>query len=306
MQTVFGFDAITSDWPESTVCIGVFDGMHLGHQAIVRETVTRARDKGRPSIAITFDRHPLATISPEHCPPSISTPDAKLERFAQEGVDVAVIATFDLAFSQLAANDFFSSYLLARLHAKEMVVGHDFAFGYKRTGTTDWLSSRIQTDVIPALVLDGERISSSRVRDLITQGHVSKAARLLGRNFTLGGVAVRGQRLGSKLGVPTANLVPVLDQVVPSPGIYAGFSTIDGRAHSAAISVGFRPAVPGAGFAVEAHFMDFAVRDLYGRSIPLEFVERLRDELNFDSLTELKHQMDLDIKRAREVLVNHG
>jgi len=306
MQTVFGFDALGRDWPESTVCIGVFDGMHLGHRTIIRGAVTRARQAGRPSVAITFDRHPLAVISPEHCPQCISTPDFKLAAMAFEGVDVALICTFDHSVSKLHAEEFFQNYLLGKLRAKEFVVGHDFAFGHNRTGTAEWLSNRAQTQVLPPLELKGERISSSRIRQLISQGHISEASMLLGGNYCLGGVVVCGQQLGSKLGVPTANLVPIFDQVLPAPGIYAGQSCLDGIDYPAAISVGFRPTVPGAGFAIEAHFLDFGGGDLYGRTISLQFVERLRDELNFDSMTELKQQMDMDIEHAREVLVKHG
>ncbi len=306
MQTIFGFDSIVRDWPETTVCIGVFDGMHLGHRSIVREAVDRARAEGRPSVAVTFDRHPMAVIAPSNCPQHISTLDDNLAEMAELGVDIAVVAVFDLAFSRLSADDFLQHYLLGKLCAREMVVGHDFALGHNRTGTTEWLSERIPTHVLPPLELDGERISSSRIRDYISQGRVNEAGRMIGGNYSLSGSVTRGQRLGTELGVPTANLVPIIDQVLPAPGIYAGLSSVDGRVYSAAVSVGFRPAVPDAGFAVEAHFMDYSGGDLYGRTISLEFVDRLRDELNFESLAALKQQMNVDIERAREVLVHHG
>lgn len=306
MQTVFGFDAITRDWPESTVCIGVFDGMHLRHRAIVREAVSRARLAGRPSIAVTFDRHPMAVISPESCPQYISIPDDNLAKMAVLGIDIAVVATFDRPFSQLTADQFFEKYLVGKLRATEIVVGHDFAFGHQRTGTTDWLSDRITTHVHPALEFEGNRISSSRIRELVSQGRVAEAACMLGDDFSLSGIVVRGQRLGTVLGVPTANLVPLFDQVLPAAGIYACRSAIGGKTYSAAISVGWRPAIPGAGYAIEAHLMDFTGGDLYGRAISLEFVERLRDELNFDSMLALKQQMAVDIEQARKVLVHHG
>jgi riboflavin kinase/FMN adenylyltransferase len=306
MQIVYGFDSISSDWPESTVCIGVFDGVHLGHQAVLREVVSKARMAGRPAVAITFDRHPMAVLSPENCPKSILSPTTNIEKIADEGIDATVVATFDAAFSRVSAEDFYVDYLLGRLRAAEIVVGHDFAFGHKREGTPNWLRKRISTHVHPALELDGERISSSAIRAAISEGRVSDASRMLGREFALAGVVVRGQRLGSELGVPTANLAPLFDQVLPSAGIYAGRARTTDGAFAAAISVGWRPSIPDAGFAIEAHLIDFTGGDLYGRSISLEFVERLRDEVSFESVTQLAAQMRIDIEDARKALIRHG
>lgn len=303
---LLGFDAISRDWPESTVCIGVFDGMHLGHRVIVQSTIDRARSDGRPSIAITFDRHPLAVLSPSTCPQNISTLDTNLEILEELGVDVVVVATFDVDFSRMPAEHFFQNVLIDKLHTREVVVGHDFGFGYKRKGTAEWLSERVLTHVLPAFERDGVRVSSSRIRELVAAGRITEAASLLGRNFSLEGVVVRGKRLGTELGVPTANLVPTINQVQPAPGIYAGRCSLRGANYAAAISVGYRPAVPGAGFAIEAHLLDFVGNDLYGQVISLEFVERLRDELSFDSMTALKKQMSVDIESARSVLVKHG
>jgi riboflavin kinase/FMN adenylyltransferase len=154
--------------------------------------------------------------------------------------------------------------------------------------------------------MDGRRISSSLVRAAIAEGRLDEARRMLGSNYRLAGTVVRGQRLGSEIGVPTANVVPLYDQVLPNVGIYAGKVAIDGRPYSAAISIGVRPTIPGAGFAIEAHLLEFAGGDLYGRVLTVDFVERLRDELVFDSVEQLTQQMRSDIEDARVALAKHG
>lgn len=306
MQTVFGLEAIATNWPPSTACVGVFDGVHLGHAAIIRETVSRARLAGRPAVALTFDRHPLAVLAPQKCPKSILAASANLRKMEGLGLDVTVVATFDRPFSELTAADFYRNVLLEKLNTAEMVVGHDFAFGHKRVGTAEWLAGQVPTHIHPPLELDGERISSSAIRAAIEDGRVADGARLLGGSFSLEGVVVRGQRLGSDLGVPTANLSLLFNQVVPGAGIYAGRAEVRGTKYPCAISVGFRPTVPTAGFAVEAHLLDFNDGDLYGHSISLDFVERLRDEVAFESISKLTDQMHADIENARKVLIHHG
>lgn len=306
MQTVFGFDSVGAHWPESTVCIGVFDGVHLGHQAVIREAVSRARAAGRPAAAVTFDRHPMSVIAPDKKPKAVLSPRLNLAKMATQGLDICVIAVFDDAFAQISAEEFFANYLVGRLKATEMVIGHDFAFGHQRKGTPDWLAARITTHIHPPMEMDGLRISSSLVRQAIGEGRIADARRMLGGEYSLSGVVVRGQRLGTELGVPTANVLPLFDQVFPGAGIYAGRAFCEGRTYAAAISVGWRPTVPGAGYAIEAHLMDFAGGELYGREITLEFLERLRDELAFDNVEQLAEQMQMDIEGARKALIKHG
>jgi riboflavin kinase/FMN adenylyltransferase len=221
-------------------------------------------------------------------------------------VDICAVAAFDLELSEMSAERFFEDYLVRKLGASEMVVGHDFAFGRRRHGTPEWLAERIPTHVHPPLEMDGRRISSSLVRAAIAEGRLDEARRMLGSNYRLAGTVVRGQRLGSEIGVPTANVVPLYDQVLPNVGIYAGKVAIDGRPYSAAISIGARPTIPGAGFAIEAHLLEFAGGDLYGRVLTVDFVERLRDELVFDSVEQLTQQMRSDIEDARVALAKHG
>jgi riboflavin kinase/FMN adenylyltransferase len=233
-------------------------------------------------------------------------PQVSIAKIGQAGVDVCAVAAFDEALSTMSAETFFNDYLVGRLGAVDMVVGHDFAFGHNRQGTPEWLAGRISTFVHPPLELDGVRVSSSAIRAAIAEGRIADTQRMLGGDYSLSGIVVRGMQLGSEIGVPTANLQPLYDQVIPAAGIYAGRAIVEGQRYSAAISVGMRPTVPGAGFAIEAHLLDYRAGDLYGRTLSLDFIERLRDEWTFDSVEQLTDQMKRDIESAREVLTKNG
>ncbi|MGI8924571.1 MAG: riboflavin biosynthesis protein RibF [Fimbriimonadales bacterium] len=302
MQTVFGLETLSPGWAESTVCIGVFDGVHLGHQSVIRAACDNARANSRPAVAVTFDRNPLAVLRPERCPKTILGQNAKLAKIAALGIDLTLVTTFDKSFSQMPAQEFLENELRARICAKKVVVGHDFALGKDRVGTAAWLSERIPTEILPPLEQRGRRVSSTEIRKDVAEGQVAEAAALLGGPYELAGIVAKGQQLGKKLGIPTANIVPIIDQVIPKDGIYACFGTAPQGRFQAAVSLGTRPAIEGAGFAIEAHLLDFPDRDLYGRFLSLEFVARLRDELWFDSHENLVAQIRLDIENARETL----
>ncbi|MEO7453527.1 MAG: riboflavin biosynthesis protein RibF [Fimbriimonadales bacterium] len=306
MLTHYGLDSISAPWPKSTVCIGVFDGVHLGHQSVIKEAVSRAHGHGHPAVVVIFDRHPMTILAPDRKPKAVLTSEDNIEKIGRLGVDVCAVAAFDLELSTMSAERFFEDYLVKKLGAVEMVVGHDFAFGHKRQGTPEWLAQRIPTHVHPPMEMDGLRISSSLIRAAISEGRLSDARRMLGSDYRLTGSVVRGQRLGSVIGVPTANLLPLYDQVIPCAGIYAGRAVLEGRSFAAAVSVGNRPTVPGAGFAIEAHLMDYDGGDLYGRTLSVDFVERLRDELAFDNVEQLTQQMRIDMEDARVALTKHG
>jgi riboflavin kinase/FMN adenylyltransferase len=302
MLTVFGLEGLRPRWPAATVCIGAFDGVHLGHQAVIRHAAKVAGSRQQPAIVLTFDRNPLAVIRPESCPQTILAWDLKLAKIAAAGADITVIAAFDHAFSQQSAHDFLQGVLRDRLNATSVVVGHDFACGKGREGTPEWLAKHIETDVLPPLERLGRRVSSTEIRRDILDGKVSEAAELLGTPFALAGVVVKGNQLGTELGVPTANLVPLLEQVIPKSGIYAGRGICDYGSFRAAISIGHRPAVAGAGFAIEAHLLDFPNHELYGRTLTMEFFTRIRDELWFESQELLLQQMRRDIESVREMV----
>ena len=292
----------------SVVCIGAFDGLHLGHRALVGHAVARARVLGVPAVALGFEPLPREYFAPAEPPARVMLPRAKVEGLNQLGVDLVGLLRFNAPFTAMSAQDFVSRVLVNRLRAAEVWVGPDFRFGHRRSGDLDTLRHEgarhgFQAGEIAPVLMDGVRISSTRIRAALAAGDFDAAARMLGRPYAISGRVVRGRQLGRTLGFPTANLrfggkVPALR------GIYAtrvhGVSD-DGRAWPSVSSFGTRPTVGGVEPLLEAHLFDFE-GDLYGRRIEVEFVARLRDEETFPDLPTLVAQMDLDAVQAREIL----
>lgn len=295
MEVAFGADRINPQWESSVVCLGTFDGVHLGHQQVIRAAVERARQREVPCVLVTFDRHPAAVLAPDRCPPSVQGLSQNLIQFAKLGVSAAAVLTFDQALAETKASAFYEHVLKHRLWADCIVVGHDFAFGYGREGTPEWLKARIETQVVPPFLLDGLRVSSSVIRNAVANGEMDVANRLLGRPFTLEGTVVAGQKLGRTLGYPTLNLAQMVPTVLPGDGVYAG----KWGDSLAAISVGMRPAVGGQHRTVEAYLLDYQGPTLYATSGRLEFFTKLRDEENFASLEALTKQIALDVESVR-------
>lgn len=295
MEIAFGVDRIQPSWTRSVVCIGTFDGVHLGHQAVIEQAVRQAQVSEVPCVLVTFDRHPAAILAPERCPKAVQGLGANLKEFERLGVSTAVVLAFDEELAATSAENFFHHILLERLKATAAVVGHDFAFGHDRVGTPFWLSGRIETTVVPPFLMHGERVSSSGVRQAIERGDVQQANQWLGRNFALEGTVVSGQKLGRELGFPTLNLAQTSPTILPFDGVYAG----RWGSYQAAISIGMRPAVKGTNRTIEAFLLDFAGPGLYGQSGRLEFTARLRDELPFPDLDALVVQMKRDVQTVR-------
>ena len=299
MQVHFGLGALSAEWPSAVACVGTFDGVHLGHQAVIRRAVERAYGAEQPCILVTFDRHPMATLRPGSQPKSLSSLEDNLREFARLGVSVAAILPFDKMLSEMSADEFLREILQGRLRASSIVLGHDFAMGKGREGTGSWLSGHLPTEVVPAFELDGKRVSSTAIRLSVSSGDVEQAETLLGRSYKVSGIVVPGQRLGRELGFPTANIGRSLDLALPADGVYGGrFCCSEGR-YTAAISIGMRPAVNGKTRTLEAHLLDYPGGSLYGRSCHLEFWKRLRPEWDFPSLEALKEQICLDVEQVR-------
>ena len=300
----------------SAVTIGAYDGVHLGHRALLAELRTRADADGLATVVVTFDRHPAAVVRPESAPLLLCDLDQKLELLASAGVDRTVVVHFDEERANETAEEFVVRELVAGLDARLVVVGEDFHFGHGRKGNVALLA---EMGAVHGFDVDGMTlasaddvagelappVSSTRVRSLVSGGDVEGAAALLGRPHQVRGPVVTGdQRGGAELGFPTANLDIPADICLPAPGIYAGwYERPDGTTHRAAVSVGRRPTFYGADgeLLVEAYLLDFT-GDLYGESARLSFVHRLRDELAFDSVDELVAQMGHDVARTRELL----
>jgi riboflavin kinase/FMN adenylyltransferase len=287
-------------------CIGAFDGLHLGHRALVRQAVARARELGVPAVAVSFEPLPREFFAKGEKPPRLMLPRAKVEGLRELGIDSVGLLRFDAKLAAMPAEDFVRELLAERLGVREVWVGPEFRFGHGRAGDLALLQRMgidhgFGANEIAPVSLDGERVSSTRIRAALAAGDFDRAARLLGRRYAIGGHVVHGRQLGRTLGYPTANLryggkVPALR------GIYATWVHGVGAAPMPSVSsFGTRPTVDGVEPLLEAHLFDFD-GDLYGRRIDVEFVQKLRDEEKFDNLDAMVKQIDLDAQAARKIL----
>ncbi len=309
MKIFEGLESIIQPLPESSVAIGTFDGVHVGHQAVIRTAVMDAQANNRPSVVFTFDRHPEELIAPERAPGYLTTPNQRIHLMEKIGADIMVIAHFDRALANLEPESFVRDILKFKLSAKSIVVGRNFYFGHDRKGSTQYLDSikkeyDFKLNVLDAIDIGGEPASSSRIREDLKAGRIEDAERVLGHPYWLSGIVVEGQRLGRTLGYPTANLETTFGQVVPGDGIYAVEGIVDGeRELFGACSIGSRPTVDGAGRSIETYFFDFN-EDIYSHRLDLRFHKRLRDELKFDSLDALVRQIDVDVAQAKQLFAH--
>ncbi|MGH9127689.1 MAG: bifunctional riboflavin kinase/FAD synthetase [Acidimicrobiales bacterium] len=292
----------------SVVTIGAFDGVHLGHVAVIAKVRELAADKGVASAVVTFDRHPASVVRPGSAPLLLTDLEQRLALLEAAGVDLTLVVTFDKARSEESAEDFVSEVLVSQLSARAVVVGADFHFGHGRKGNVELLSAMgadlgFEVVGLDLLATGAASVSSTRIRQLLASGDVAGAASLLGRSYGVKGIVVHGDDRGSGLGFPTANLDIGEEVAIPADGIYAGWYTRpDGTAHASAISVGRRPTFyDDAPPIVEAHLVDFE-GDLYGEAATVSFVARLRDERRFEQTAELVAQMGADVREARVVL----
>lgn len=310
MDAVFDLASLPRPVRGSAATIGAYDGVHLGHQAVLRELRQRADARGLETVVVTFDRHPASIVRPESAPKLLTGLDQKLEALAATGfVDRTVVVRFDHERSQEEPEAFVQEVLIDGLDARLVVVGEDFHFGRARRGNVELLRSIGAFQVVGLGLVRAAggagTVSSTAVRSLVAAGDVQGAGRLLGRPFEVRGVVVPGDRRGSsELGYPTANIMVAPELLLPGLGIYAGwYARPDGEVRPAAISMGTRPTFAGAGAVpvLEAYVLDFG-GDLYGERAAVRFVHRLRDEQRFDSATELVAQMDRDVEETRAVL----
>lgn len=292
----------------SAVTIGKFDGMHLGHQRMVELVREIAAERGLLSTVLTFDRHPFALLRPEACPLSLVSNEQKLELLAEAGVDRTVMLEFTREFSQQAPDDFVVSVLVEALATRVLVVGEDYRFGAGAKGTVADLQRLGAVHGFEVVVVgtvaapSTERVSSTRIRELLDDGDVREAAALLGRPASVRGVVVHGAKRGRDLGFPTANLSPEHEGFIPADGVYAGWVLVDGERMPAAISVGNNPTFEGVPQKqVEAHILDWDL-DLYGKVAQVQFVDRVRGMEKFESLDELTSAIAHDVARVKVVL----
>ena len=285
---------------QNCVLIGIFDGVHAGHQELVKT----AKAHGKV-IALTFYPHPTSIFAPERTPMQLLPLEDRVAQLKLHGADEVVVIEFTREFAALSPDEFIDQILLEKLQASHVVVGENFTFGHKAQGTAQYLQSQkkgFETTIVKLSENRGNPVSSSRIRGLIFDGEVERASELLTRNHYLVGPVVHGEKRGREIGYPTANIG--LDNLacIPADGIYAGWLTVDGRRWAAAISIGTNPTFPGVrGRQVEAYAIDQKDLDLYDKIATIEFSQRLRDTLKFDSLESLLVQMKADCDTAAEL-----
>lgn len=317
-MTVFSEPAEVPDgFGPSVVAIGKFDGVHSGHRAVIDRARVSAADTGARVVAVTFDRNPLSLLRPELCPEPLAGLDQKIQLLAAAGVDAVLVLRFDEALAALEPRAFVEHVLVDALAVTTLLVGDDFRFGRGGAGDPELLRALgraygFEVDVVGDIQGGGRRVSSTWVRELLREGDVQTAARLLGRPHAVEGEVVHGLKRGRELGFPTANLSPDADGFIPADGVYAGWlidkGAIDRPAHAvirypAAISVGTNPTFDDvASRQVEAYVLDETALDLYGHRVQLDFVARIRGMVAFEGVDALRAQMADDVTRVRAVL----
>ena len=289
---------------KACLAIGFFDGVHLGHQQIIRQTLSDAKQHEAIALVLTFDRHPNMAVAPSRVPPLIYSPPQKLRVIESLGADTLLLVHFDKAFSEQSGEAFVRGLARDLGQVQSLCVGANFVFGHKRGGNVELLQ-RLGAELnftvhgLAAVSLDGRAVSSTRIREAIRAGNLDRVSQMLGRAYSLAGVVVRGDGLGHQLGFPTAN-IEAAGLALPPHGVYAVHAETGGRTCRAVLNIGHRPTLrdPNPQLRVEAHLIDFA-GDLYGQELEVTFVERLRAEKQFASLGELRQQIAQDILEAQ-------
>ena len=283
------------------VTIGSFDGVHLGHQDVIRRTVAAAAGTGAAPALITFEPHPRCVLDPANCPQSITTLHERLELLEASGIEHAIVLRFDRALASKSPLEFIEM-LGETMSIKRWVLGFDFAFGNQRKGNATWLREHgLEVDVVPPFEFEGEALHSSDIRRLINTGDVREANRLLGREYAMAGPVEMGDQVGRRLGFPTANIGVEANKLVPALGAYAGRVIALEREFVAALSVGYRPTFGGTQLRVEAFVLDFE-GDLYQKRIEMRFIEYLHPDIRFDSPADLVVQLKKDVADTRRIV----
>jgi riboflavin kinase/FMN adenylyltransferase len=290
------------------ITLGTFDGIHRGHRAIIHQLTEEAREQKARSVLITYYPHPQSVVTSRSDFLGLLTPaEEKVDILGSMGLDVVLIFPFTPQLAQTEPEDFIRDVLVKKIGVQKFVIGYNHAFGKGRRGGGDLLSRMgrqlgFSVDIIPPVVVDGENVSSTRIRKLLKAGQVRLANRLLGWHYNVRGIVKKGENVGQKLGFPTANIDVLGDKkLIPGDGVYAVFAQVEKNRLAGMANLGYRPTMTGTQHAVEVHIHDFQ-GDLYGKQIRIEFIERLRDEKQFDSTDALASQIAMDQKKSMELL----
>jgi riboflavin kinase / FMN adenylyltransferase len=303
MNLVRDLAALPDSARRGAVAIGNFDGVHQGHKQIVQRLLAKARECGGPAVVFTFDPHPVRILRPDQAPPPLTWTDRKAELLVALGVDSTIAYPTDEALLQLSPDEFFQRIVRDTLQARAMVEGTNFFFGHRRAGNIEVLTklcaaAGLPLEIVQSVIVDGVPVSSSRIRQLISAGHIDEANRLLTQPYRIRGMVRHGAARGAKIGFPTAN-VDAVDTLLPAVGVYAGRSTVEGRTWPAAINIGPNPTFGEQSLKVEVHLIGFN-DSLYGQPLEVDFLARLRDIVQFPNVQALKSQLSLDVVAATE------
>ncbi len=309
MQRIEGLEEITEPFTNAVITIGNFDGVHIGHQALFHEVIERADAMGGTAVAMTFEPHPLRVLRKNSGPPLITLHEQKVELIARAGIDVLISIPFSREFAAITAQEFVEDILVRRIGMKAIVVGGDYTFGRNREGNLDFLrrhSERLGFELIVADWIQpptngSQRISSTRIREMVEAGQVADARKLLGRPYQIRGEVMAGRDRGGKLlGCPTAN-IRLQDELAPKSGVYAVTVEHGGGLYKGVANIGYSPTFDDHIYTVEVHILDFDQR-IYGDKIRVNFIRRIRDEKKFSGIDELSEQIRKDIRMTREIL----
>ncbi|UCG06458.1 MAG: bifunctional riboflavin kinase/FAD synthetase [Desulfobacterales bacterium] len=309
MKVVNHLDQISTPFKNAVITIGNFDGVHIGHQALFHEVIEKADSINGTSIAMTFEPHPMRVLKQNNHPPLITVYEQKKELIERTGMDVLICVPFTRQFASLTAREFVENLLVEKIGMKAIVVGKDYSFGKNREGNLALLKSfaaELDFEVIIANWIKltknyPERISSTRIRELIMDGQMDEAQKMLGRHYQVRGIVVTGRDRGGKiLGIPTAN-IHIHDELCPKTGIYAVTVECQGNQYNGVANIGYSPTFDDHEFTVEVHIFDFR-ENIYDKKIRVNFIQRIRDEQKFSNIPDLIDQINQDIATAREIL----
>ena len=309
MKLIENLDDINTPFKKAVITIGNFDGVHIGHQALFHEVIEKADMLDGTSVAMTFHPHPVRVLKRNGHPPLITLYNQKVELIAKSGMDVLVCVPFTREFAEITAKNFVLDVLLKRMGMAAIIVGKDYAFGKNREGNLNSLMSYSELYDFEVVIVDWipisnnkvSRISSTRIRQMVMDGNVKEAQKLLGRHYQIKGTVVSGRNRGGKLlGFPTANL-QLHDELCPKLGIYAVTVESQGNIYKGVANIGYSPTFDDNELTVEVHLLDFCM-DIYGQEIRVNFIQRIRDEIKFSSIDALSHQITQDVLAARDIL----
>lgn len=307
MQSISSINQVVGGFTASAVTVGKFDGVHKGHQKLIGSLKAAADEHDIQSVVVTFDRHPDALLNPEHCKLPLIGPTQKNALVQETGIDVLLTLAFDDALAKLSPQQFVQQILVDGLKAKIVLVGEDFKFGYKGSGDVQTLHDLgqqlgFEVRVISSAELNGEKISTSKIREALDLGQVAKAAEMLGHIHTSVGIIEHGLKIGRSIGFPTANMARDCEGYLPLDGVYAGWLVVDGQRYPAAHSVGINETFQAVPRLVESHVLDRNDIDLYDKVVTLEFVDFIRPAAKFNGVEDLVEEINRDLEKVRRIL----